>query len=410
MRALAPLAVALAACSVTTPAGDPFPVHVDLAQGPVVVHVGRPGEAPITASLDVLAPFTLIDPGVGQTVERQATELALYGERTPGSVDLVERARFSIDLVLLHPCDAGNASCEVGVPGSPTAIGAVLGADALGTSAIRFDFPDSDLFVFPDIAGSDDLRDAQCDARFPSPFRGGGTLVLGGADVDFNGRRIAVGACLEPPPDPAQPTARPGERGANALFVVSTGIGPTILGATAYARYCPLDGGCNPDVAALARTTVLLPSGPVSGGAATIDHLALVANPSHDTHGPCAELFSSYCLPDETCRSKHLTDLCTSTSCGAPATVELSPAARIPVVVVADDDPTLQALRAELRPDQPEVDGILGVDALRALQLDVDYPNNRLLARCGAGAGAACATRPTLGSGLTVDPGFPVCR
>jgi hypothetical protein len=78
-------------------------------------------------------------------------------------------------------------------------------------------------------------------------------------------------------------------------------------------------------------------------------------------------------------------------SCSVPAVVELTPKAGIPVLIVDDNDSTLQALRAELRPDQPEVDGILGTDALSTAEYDVDYPHDRLLARC---RGGACCTRP----------------
>ncbi len=74
-----------------------------------------------------------------------------------------------------------------------------------------------------------------------------------------------------------------------------------------------------------------------------------------------------------------------------PAVVEVATA--IDVLIVPDSDPSLQALRTELRPDQAEVDGILGTDAIRTLELDIDYPNDRVLARCTA---ASCQTRPAL--------------
>ena len=63
------------------------------------------------------------------------------------------------------------------------------------------------------------------------------------------------------------------------------------------------------------------------------------------------------------------------------------------MLVVDDTEPTLQALRTELRPDQPEVDGILGTDVLRGAEIDVDYPHDRLLARC---PGSQCSARPSL--------------
>jgi hypothetical protein len=72
--------------------------------------------------------------------------------------------------------------------------------------------------------------------------------------------------------------------------------------------------------------------------------------------------------------------------------VELTQAS-IPVLVVPDTEPTLQALRTELRPDQPEVDGLLGTDALRSAEIDVDYPHDRLIARCTQ---PGCLVRPQL--------------
>jgi hypothetical protein len=82
--------------------------------------------------------------------------------------------------------------------------------------------------------------------------------------------------------------------------------------------------------------------------------------------------------------------------CDAPAMIELAPidpAERIEVLVVPDKERTLQALRTELRPDQAEVDGVLGTNVLRNAEIDVDYPHDRLIARC---ADAGCTARPQL--------------
>jgi hypothetical protein len=76
-----------------------------------------------------------------------------------------------------------------------------------------------------------------------------------------------------------------------------------------------------------------------------------------------------------------------------PAILELTPELGIDFLVVSDDNETLQALRTELRPDQPEVDGVLGTDLLRSAEIDVDYPHDRLLARC---TGPGCLARPQL--------------
>jgi len=67
---------------------------------------------------------------------------------------------------------------------------------------------------------------------------------------------------------------------------------------------------------------------------------------------------------------------------------------RINGLVVPHDNPTPQALGTELRPDRPEVDGILGAEALEALEVDIDYPNGRMLARC--------VDRQTCGARITI--------
>jgi hypothetical protein len=78
---------------------------------------------------------------------------------------------------------------------------------------------------------------------------------------------------------------------------------------------------------------------------------------------------------------------------------------------VPDDDPLLQALRAELRPLVGEVDGVLGTDVLAPVVLDIDYPHDRLLWRCGTltpGAPDGCRVRPLL-AGLTRQQEFQAC-
>ncbi len=398
VRIVAWIALAVTACSTDSFSGDAFPIHVDTTAGPVLIHLEPSGGVgagtPLVATLDVLAPFTLIDPGQGAAVTREDITVTLLGQRAPGSTDLVARAQFAVGAVALHPCAPTDPAgpCTVGDAAAPTAIGAVLGADALDGDAIRLALATSDVYVLADIAGDDESRTQQCDAVFSSPFRGGGTLVLGGTEVAFAGRRIAIGACLAPAPGAANPL----ERGTNALLVLSTGIGPTLLSASAYARYCQVAAhGCDPDPGGLPRQTVLLPSGPITGGLATLPALALVATPSSNARGPCQDLHASHTLvdtwgDDPSCGA--VDTLCPSDGlCGAPAAAEL--ATPIEVVVVDDADPTLQALRAELRPDQAEVDGILGTRAIAALELDIDYPHGRILARC---AGASCAIRPKL--------------
>ncbi|HEU4729109.1 MAG TPA: hypothetical protein VFT22_14490, partial [Kofleriaceae bacterium] len=211
--------------------------------------------------------------------------------------------------------------------------------------------------------------------------------------------------------DMLQKTLDPGHAGSDALFVVSTSIGVSILGEAAYGRYVDAHPGATPLKDLNDPGEVYLPSGLVQGMRAKIDRMALVAASSGNALAPCRQLYAhrlqSLLGPidasefagcqDPTGKPLSFASACKNGSafCLAPGIVELSPqdGSGIDVLVVSDDNDTLQALRTELRPDQPEVDGILGTNALRAAEIDVDYPHDRLLARC---PGAGCITRPEL--------------
>jgi hypothetical protein len=45
----------------------------------------------------------------------------------------------------------------------------------------------------------------------------------------------------------------------------------------------------------------------------------------------------------------------------------------IPVAVIADDEPFLQGLRFDVRPEGPEVDGLIGAGALGRSRVEIDY-------------------------------------
>lgn len=408
--------------------GDPFPVHVDTSTGAILVGIHsaawRAGDDR-DAVLDLLSPITVIDSGPMTTPEVSSADLTLLGAVAPGSASRVARARFpDAQLVALHPCPdklddgAPNPDCLVGVPGATAhTFKGIVGADVLAGDAVRLRLGDDQIFVLADVAGSDRGRTLDCDAVFGSPYRGGGTLVLSGTELSFGNRRITLQACLGPdgapaPGAPFDPDAFR-QHGADALLVASTGIGISILGRAAYERY----------LAAVARDalvpaplpfdqltpdSVYLPSGMVMmGRRATVDRLALVAASTANALSPCRQLYAhrlltTYKLTADDCEiepggASRIDCPCKNGElfCSVPGMVELTPPAGVgvDVLVVPDDDPTLQALRTELRPDQPEVDGILGTDILRRAEIDVDYPHDRLLARC---PGGSCLARPAL--------------
>lgn len=406
--------------------GDPFPTQVDASGGALMVGM-QPldGSPPHQAVLDLLSPFTLLDPHEAGDPSLTTVDLMLLGKNVDGTLTL-PRARFpQAQLISLHPC-VQLPDCTVATPGDPQplptcAVGTpsdlrpfdgVIGADALAGDAIRLRLADSEIFVLADIGGSDRGRTLSCEAVFNSPYRGGGTLVISGTELPFGNRRITLSACLGQDPDPGpKPTdlTRITQHGADALFVVSTGIGISILGEAAYQRYRTAAPEANaPDPAQLPQDTVCLPSGPVTGRRATLDRMALVGPSISNGLSPCRHIYAHHMLsdgpvaqntdPNTTCdvaSGKNCPCKDGSSFCAVPAVVELTPPGGIDVLVVDDTDPTLQALRTELRPDQPEVDGLLGANALRGTEIDVDYPHDRLIARC-APPGPDCLIRPQL--------------
>jgi hypothetical protein len=368
---------AIGGCSENAFSGDPFPIHTEQASGALLVQIQRGGQN-ITASLDVLSPVTVVDPGPGLPIRRRSELLTVSGVNIRADADAryVARAQLPATVFELHPCE--DAVCSVGGEAGVVPIGAVIGADSLAGDALRLDFPTGDVYILPDIAGGDAARLRVCDAVFQTPYRGGGTLVLDGAEIPFAGRRVAFGVCADATPRTAGGSYEP-PTGADLLLVLSTGVGTTILGRSAYQRW--RDAQAVPPAEPTTAGWVMLPSGRVDGLVATLGSLSLTATVGSSPRGPCREVWASKlaevdCLTVEECA-------CDATGfCGAPSVLDLRPTGGIRVLVVPDENPILQSLRAELRPDEAEVDGILGTDALRSAQLDIDYPHNRVLGRC----------------------------
>ena len=428
------LAGALAGCSVILDSfltndfsGDPFPTQVDTTSGALLAGM-QPldGTPQRRAVLDLLSPFTLLDPGQMGDPTLNTVDLLLLGKNVDGTLTL-PRARFpQAQLLSLHPCATANSGdptklpdctvaprddkhplpvCAVGTPSDLRPFDGVIGADVLAGDAIRLRLASDDIFVLADIGGSDRSRTLSCEAVFNAPYRGGGTLVISGTELPFGNRRITLSACLGQDPDPGPKAMTPTQRGADALFVVSTSIGISILDESAYRRYqTAVPEAHAPDVEMLPPSTVCLPSGLVTGGLATINRMALVGASISNGLSPCRHIYAHHMLADGPVAQNPSMDCNTVTNancpckdgssfCAVPAILELTPSPNIPVLVVPDTEPTLQALRTELRPDQPEVDGLLGADALRAAEIDVDYPHDRLIARCSQ---PGCLVRPQL--------------
>ena len=438
---------ALAGCATDSTPITPYPIPVDMDGGVVMVQLAIDGvEGTMPAVIDTLSPLTVVD-GVAlgdppPRPERRRRELTIHsaGQLDDAGVPVyVPQARFGgIDTFDLHPCagdaDAGSAPCKLGFGTAAREIHAILGADLWSRVAIRFSFTKGLISLFPDISGDNLDRALLCEAVFPAPFYGGGTLVISGAEVSFIGYRLAVGACLLaaaesstspllqclPRAGQTNPPTLPRAQGAlSALFLISTGLPISLVSESFHARYlaaCTALGvAC--DTTLGAPEILHIASGPITVRRATIMDLAMVSEYS-DERGPCQELYANaYMLRCGDCRSwtdaecpcdGEDNEFCRS---GAVAAVDHV----VPVAVLPDTHPLLQALRDEIRPALPELDGILAPSALESLEIDVDYPNNRMIVRDPSpveqpDAGPSVyATRPAVINGNTRNAVITYC-
>lgn len=406
--AILAVSAAVPACSdPDTFSGDPFPIEYVSRGGAVTVEVRASGELTRPAVLDVLAPLTVLDNGPDTAPARRSVALDLLGVAPAGGT--VPRARFTGTIVQFHPCP--DPSCGVGDPTTPFPVTATIGTDVLSGDALRFDFGADQLFVLPDIAGDAAARTALCDGVFLRPFQGAGTLVLEGAEVAFTSRRIVVEACMGPSTAAAEVASK---RGADALFVISTGLGANIMSESAYLRYADGTRAAVPDLASLPDTTVQIISGPISGRLGGVASLAIVATAPKDPRGPCRENYASTYVekadPNNICPiGVDCPCADQGRGCTVPAVVRLGAGvirSGIDFVIVPDANPVLQALRTELRPLVGEIDGIIGTNVLASTELDIDYPHDRLLWRCTDPS--KCQTRPQL-DGITHQADLAAC-
>jgi len=228
--------------------------------------------------------------------------------------------------------------------------------------------------------------------------------------------RIVLRTCAVPrqfDPDPAitpivaccnQQDAEAMKTGVDLALVLDTGLGPLVLSQAAWARI----------KARLATPPVETTGGqllvatwpdPIPATWSTIPKYALVDMETSGATdpGPCVELERSRRLEQvsfqvsqaESMQMPLAASVCTQPCDNDPrepdkaqnsaAYVELS--GDIPVAVIGNDEPYLQGLRFDVRPEQPEVDGLIGAGALKRARVEIDYASapQRALFSCESG-------------------------
>jgi len=176
--------------------------------------------------------------------------------------------------------------------------------------------------------------------------------------------------------------------GVDLALALDTGVGPLVLSASSWTRV----------KAKLATAPVETPGGelriatwpvPINTIAwSTVPKFVLVDNEAgaETDPGPCVELARARRIEQVSYHTvMGLTpDACTlpcdndprepDKSLNSAAYVELS--GQIPVAVIDDEEEYLQGLRFDIRPEGPQVDGVIGAGALGRSRVELDYLSN----------------------------------
>jgi hypothetical protein len=234
------------------------------------------------------------------------------------------------------------------------------------------------------------------------PRRGGGQLValdpgdrLGQRQAhQFPPSRLLLRACAAPLPfdrtqsPPTRCCAAEERRfspgGADLALVLSTGVGPIVLGRAAWERVRVRLGAADLMPLEDRPLLVAMAARPVPAQWTRLPRLALVnaEAPRELDPGPCAELGRARRL--ELVAISQAANA-TRAACALPCDRDPREPARaqntaaylelgdsLEVAIVDDVTPFLQAIRTEVRPAGPEVDGLLGAAALAGTRFEMD--------------------------------------
>jgi hypothetical protein len=430
VRAAAVRPVALAVTlAVTAGCDDGFSAFLDslpiaISRAPAGDSTGAPGALYATAaSPDARArafpmvvstgtPMTLL---AGPVVGRPATERAGFDLLDPASVAAdpdtpIVRGSFRNVSILRLPLEPiGDGTCADCVPGGilggdilrrysvdirPSA--ACPGGSGLCPSMTFWNHLGADLGYLQD-SGYAVLRFA---------LAGGGEVTADG-DPDIFGQRgplvvsptrIVLRSCAVPdafvPTEPrtmccTEADAARLATGVDLALMLDTGVGPLVLSEKAWTRVMarlpgaplPLPGG---QLRIATWNTII-----ETVGWSVIPNFALVdleTGPATDP-GPCVELQRARRIERVSVQiASDMANGIASSACTEPcdndprepdkaqnsaAYLELN--GQIPVAIVRDDEPYLQGLRFDVRPEGPELDGVIGAGALGQARVEIDY-------------------------------------
>lgn len=408
------------------PLGGPLPGAAS-SDGALVTWAAPPGggmSGAFHAIVATGAPVTVLAGAASGSLATTTTGLDVFGAM-PGDVAGPLRAKFrAIDVLRLPLQPVGDGSVPPG---------ALLGGDLLRGYSVAFRLggpcpatsafagtgvPCSSMTWWPRLGADEGFLEDAGYAVLHFNLFGGGEVTADG-DPDFLGlrgplqlppTRIVLRTCGVPHTfDPATfasracctaDDARKQSSGVDLALLLDTGVGPLIVSQSAWQR---IYDEASAQFAAAQDTgdaTVQLPPqptdrspsllvatwpAPIYARWSTIPRFALVdleAGGDRDP-GPCVELGRAH-------RTEYVSwqtvfhpegNVCfqpcdadpqeMSEAQNSAAYLELAGA--IPVAIVDDEEPYLQALRFDVRPEGPDVDGVIGAAALAHTRFEIDY-------------------------------------
>jgi len=358
--------------------------------------------------VDTGSPITVRAGDVPGTLSTFIGGFDLYAAGSPLSPPPMRASFRGEELIRLPLQPAGDTTL---VPGG------IFGGDLLRGYSVAFRFggafPDgapglcSSMTFWPHLAADEGFLEDAGYAVYRFSLYGGGEVTAQGRP-DFLGitgplvlppTRIVLRTCAAAAPfapTDAVPCCQTGDdvklaTGVNLALLLATGMGPAVLSESAYARLVaettrqgapPLPTPSPP------TPSLYVPSWPtpIAAGWATIPRLAFVdleAGAAADP-GACVELgrarrTEQISYQTVTCPGN---GLCFQPCDADPRQPDLAQSSaayfelgggQIPVAIVADDEPFLQALRLDVLPEGPELDGLVGAGTLGRARVEIDY-------------------------------------
>jgi hypothetical protein len=409
---------ALAGCSDPCCTFDSQPITLERAPaGGLLALVSVDGAGPEKALVDTASPITLWNtPLTGDQPEVRRRDIRILGiTETPG------------------PCDGGVGTCpptraifrgistvgapigNIGTADAPLTPLTVLGGDLFSSFSVEIGFAAPELLLWSEQRATDQFLSENGYAVMRIARRGGGELeALAPRDglgprgpFQYPPSMLVVRACgaadsfdREAPPPARCCTGdeRTLATGTDLALLVGTGHGRLVLAKSAWTRITRRLAAVPPTTPGLLMVATSL--APIAAEMSTLPRLAVVDREAESSvdPGPCVELGRARRLEQVAVRQARNPEVA---ACALPCDQDprsegraqnsagyLELAGDLPVAIIADGETLLQTLRAEVRPEGPELDGILGADVLRHARVELDYRNqpSRAIFSCETGS------------------------